>query len=126
LQVHRRRRRNPSSGVSLIQPSQEEGPSCLFGITVRLDHNIGTVCGKMQQKPCFHPLSTMVSSTRRKDYNDSSVQNLGDGQKGATSNQVRASQPFNQEAEFRKLQKLVQTQAKEIATLKTKGATEEV
>jgi hypothetical protein len=75
---------------------------------------------EMQQKSCFHPLSTMVCSTQQKNYNDPSVQNLEDGHQGGASNQAGASQPFNLEAEFCKLQKLVQTQAKEIVTLKKK------
>jgi hypothetical protein len=62
----------------------------------------------------------MVYSTRQKDYNDPSVQNLGDRQQGGASNQAWASQPFNLEAKFRKLQKLVHTQAKEIAALNKK------
>jgi hypothetical protein len=60
----------------------------------------------------------MVCSTRNRDYNDPSVQNQGAGQQAGASNQARASQHFNIEAEFRKLQQLVQTKAKEIADLK--------
>jgi hypothetical protein len=61
----------------------------------------------------------MVFSTLNRKYNDPSVQNLGDGQHNEGSNQYGGSQPpFNLEAEFHKLQKLVQAQANEIATLK--------
>jgi hypothetical protein len=60
----------------------------------------------------------MVGSTRNKDYNDPSVQNQGAGQQAGVSNQARASQHFDIEVEFRKLQRLVQAQAKEIADLK--------
>jgi hypothetical protein len=60
----------------------------------------------------------MVGSTRNRDYNDPSVQNQGVGQQAGASNQVRASQHFDIEVEFRKLQHLVQSQAKEIADLK--------
>jgi hypothetical protein len=50
----------------------------------------------------------MVCSTRNREYNDPSVQNQGEGQKGGASNQAGASQHFNIEAKFRKLQHLVQ------------------
>jgi hypothetical protein len=60
----------------------------------------------------------MVGSTRNRDYNDPSVQNQRAGQQAGASNQARASQHFDIEAEFRKLQQLVQSQAKEIADLK--------
>ena len=60
----------------------------------------------------------MVGSTRNRDYNDPSVQNQGAGQQAGASHQGRASQHFDIEAEFCKLQQLVQTQAKEIADLK--------
>jgi hypothetical protein len=61
----------------------------------------------------------MVYSTRNKEYNDPSFQDLGDGQHDEDSNQQVGSQPpLNLEAEFRKLQKLVQVQDKEIATSK--------
>ena len=60
----------------------------------------------------------MVGSTRNRDYNDPSVQNQGAGQQAGASNQARAPQHFDIEAEFRKLQQLVQSQAQEIADLK--------
>ena len=61
----------------------------------------------------------MVYSTRNRDYNDPELQDLGDGQQDEESNQQAEPQPpFNLEAEFLKLQKLVQVQAKEIETLK--------
>jgi hypothetical protein len=60
----------------------------------------------------------MVGSTRNRDYNDPSVQNKGAGEQAGASNQARASQHFEIEAEFRKLQQLVQSQAKEIEDLK--------
>ena len=61
----------------------------------------------------------MVYSTRNRDYNDPKLEDLGDGQQGEGSNQHPEQQPsFNLEAEFLKLQKLVQAQAKEIETLK--------
>jgi hypothetical protein len=72
----------------------------------------------MQQKPRFHPPPTMVGSTRNRDYNYPSVQNQGAGQQAGASNQARASQHFDIEAQFCKLQQLVQSQAKEIADLK--------
>jgi hypothetical protein len=72
----------------------------------------------MQQKSRFYPPSTMVGSTKNRDYNDPSVQNQGARQQASASNQPRASQHFDIKAEFRKLQQLVQTQAKEIADLK--------
>jgi hypothetical protein len=50
----------------------------------------------------------MVYSTRNRDYNDLVLQDLGDGQQGEDSNQQAGPQPpFNLEAEFLKLQKLV-------------------
>jgi hypothetical protein len=69
-------------------------------------------------KNLFPLLSTMVFSTRHRDYNDLSVQDLGDGQHGDGSDQLGGLQPFNLEAEFRKLHKLVKTQAKKIVALK--------
>jgi hypothetical protein len=62
----------------------------------------------------------MVCSTRNREYNNPSVQDQGEGQQGGASNQAWASQHFNIEAEFRKLQQLVQAQAKEIAALNKK------
>ena len=63
----------------------------------------------------------MVFSIRNKEYNDPSVQDLGDWQHDEGSNQHGGSHlPLNLEVEFPKLQKLVQAQAKEIATLKKK------
>jgi hypothetical protein len=62
----------------------------------------------------------MVCSTINREYNDSSVQNQTEAQQGGISNQAGASQPFNIEAEFRKLQQLVQAQVKEIVALKKK------
>ena len=51
----------------------------------------------------------MVYSTRNRDYNDLELEDLGDGQQGEGSNQQPEQQPsFNLEAEFLKLQKLVQ------------------
>ena len=60
----------------------------------------------------------MVGSTKNRDYNNPSVQNQGAGQQVGALNQARASKHFDIEAEFRKLQQLVQSQAKEIADLK--------
>jgi hypothetical protein len=61
----------------------------------------------------------MVYSTRNRDYNDPELEDLGDGQQGEGSNQQPEQQPsFNFEAEFLKLQKLVQAQEKEIENLK--------
>jgi hypothetical protein len=62
----------------------------------------------------------MVGSTRNRDFNDPSVQNQGGGKHGGASNQAGASQHFDIETEFCKLQQLVQAQAKEIAALKKK------
>jgi predicted alpha/beta superfamily hydrolase len=68
----------------------------------------------------FSLLSTRAFSTRQKDYNDPSIQNLRDEQQGDNSDQPGGSQAFNLEAEFHKLQKLVKSKAKEIAALKKK------
>jgi hypothetical protein len=64
-----------------------------------------------QQKACSPLLSTMLFSTWHRDYNDPSVQDLGDGQQGDGSDPPGGSQPFNLEVEFHKLHKLVKTQA---------------
>ena len=67
------RRRSSGPGVVSILPCPPEELPCSSNNSVRFDHNIGAAYGEMQKKPCFHQISTMVCSTRNREYNDPSV-----------------------------------------------------
>jgi hypothetical protein len=86
---HRRRSSGPRRYPTA--PLLIEEALLLVLFPTRLDHNIGAVCGERNKKFCFHLSSTMVGSTRNRDYNDPSVQNQGAGQQAGASNQARAS-----------------------------------